>query len=157
MRQVLMLVGGVLAGFVLANVAISALYWWHERNEVPPPPHLAFLRGALQVKADRIDFTSLNNGNWSWLCLFGPGTRPVDFVRTESARRGETADIQIRDARPGAPREIGALGAQDGALSVVDPLGYVAIVLFAGLEPIAGLKGPVCAERKDPVISLAGK
>jgi len=36
-------------------------------------------------------------------------------------------------------------------------LGYVAIVLFAGLEPIAGLKGPVCAERKDPVISLAGK
>ena len=116
MRNFVLMLFGVLVGFVLASAGIAGLGFWQERKAPPAPhPHVAFLADAIGVRADRIDFSALNNGNWSWLCLFGAEARPAEFMREAAARRGQDVDLPPDLARSGPPGG-GALGPGEGAL-----------------------------------------
>lgn len=157
MRQVLMLAVGLLIGFVLAQAGVALLSYWQGRTAAAlPHPHVAFVRDALSVRKDQIDFSTINNGNWNWLCLFGAGSRPIQFMRTEAARRGEHIDVPAEADRTMADRaaQSGTLGAGEAAISVVDDLGYMALVRLPGFEPISKLPGPVCADRKNSVVAF---
>lgn len=154
MRNFVLMLFGVLVGFVLASAGIAGLGYWQGRKAPPAPhPHVAFLADAIGVRADRIDFSALNNGNWSWLCLFGPESRPTEFMREAAARRGQDVDLPPDLARS-APQGAAALGPGEGALSVVDDLGYLSLVRFGGIAPVAALKAPLCTDRRSPVVAL---
>lgn len=155
MRQVFMLAAGLLIGFVLAQAGVALLSVWQARTASGlPHPHVAFVRDGLSVRKDQIDFSTINNGNWNWLCLFGAGSRPILFMRTEAARRGEHIDVPAEASKLffNGEKEPGALGPGEAAISVVDDLGYMSLARLPGFEPIAKLPGPVCADRKNPVV-----
>ncbi|MEJ1160972.1 hypothetical protein [Prosthecomicrobium sp. N25] len=159
MRRLFQVVLGAIVGFVLATLINAGLLYYRAGWATPVPhQHIAYVSQALGAAQDRIDFSGINDGEWSWLCLFGGGTQPILFMRTEAARRGESVEIPSEVGRLffNGEKEPGALGPDDGALSVVDPLGNLSMVRFTGLPPIAGLKGPVCTDRKNPVVSLGG-
>lgn len=157
MRQVFMLAAGLLIGFVLAQAGVAVLSMWQARTAAGlPHPHVAFVRDALSVRKDQIDFSTINNGNWNWLCLFGAGSKPVPFMRTEAARRGDHIDVPAEAGKglgEGA-KEPGTLGPGEAAISVVDDLGYMSLARLPGFEPVATLAGPVCADRKNPVVAF---
>jgi hypothetical protein len=159
MRRLLLVLLGAVVGFVIATAINAALLFGRPGSAGPVPhKHIGFLSQALDATPDKIDFTALNDGYWNWLCLFGAKTQPILFMRTEAARRGETVEIPTEVGRLffNGEKEPGALGPEDGALSVVDDLGNLSMVRFTGLKPIAALKGPVCTDRKNPLVTLAG-
>ncbi len=155
MRRVLLLLLGIVVGFAIASGAVVLFDTLSpKRPQRVVHPHIAFLQHATGISADIIDFSSLNDGYWRWLCLFGAGAEPVAFVKGEAGRRGEPVEIGSELAQSFPP---GALPAGSGALSVVDDLGSVSLVRFTGMASVDGLKGPVCTDRKNPVVTLAGR
>lgn len=155
MQRILLTLVGVVIGFVLASAARSAWFYYEDTYGPPPPhPHIGFLIQATAVDPSRIDFTTLNDGAWRWLCLFGPRTEPLPFITSDLSRRGHAVSIPPSMAALFGDGS-GTLGPGEGAFAVLDEGENLSIVRFSGLEPVAKLERPICTDKQTPVVSLA--